>query len=109
VALTPLATGRGFGGAASLRSYSPAFSINVFLLYAGSGTDGVSSLFAAGWGSMGGLQPEGLCLIAIAPREFMFDSCSSPRGRPCDGANLGTWEGSFKPVGLDKPCDAPSS
>jgi hypothetical protein len=109
VALTPLATGRGLGGAASLRSYSPAFSINVFRLNAGSGTEGVSGLFDAGRGSMGGLQPEGLCFDANMPREFMFDSCSSPRGRPCDGASLGTWEGSFKPVGLEKLCNAPSS
>jgi hypothetical protein len=94
VLLMLLATGRGFEGAASLRSTSPAFSANVFLLKAGSGTAEVSDLLLPLLLCVTVLQPETLCLVAVgcasALREFILDSCSSPSGRPCDEASLGT-------------------
>jgi hypothetical protein len=110
--LTPLGTGRELGGTAGFWLYSRAASASVFLcLKAGSGTDGVSGVLESPYIGTGGLQPEGLCLLAvggsIALRAFVLDSCSSARGLLCDDSILGSCDGSFRPEGLEKACDAP--
>jgi hypothetical protein len=105
--LMPLPSGRLFVGAAGLRSYWTAFSANVCRFDAGSGTAEVRGMFAVSHDGTAILQPEGLCLLEAAVgralREFMFASCNSPRGRPCDIPSLGSWVGGFKPEGFEKP------
>jgi hypothetical protein len=52
-----------------------------------------SVTWSAGRKVGGCLRPDGLCLIVVgggmALREFMFESCNSPRARPCDNPIFG--------------------